>query len=89
MKALAMGPVTAPWQAVEREITAGERNRTRRRSGTPGVRSALKLIGTLHRALCRWSDGRLGGRLRGGPLLLHPVARVDDENGTEPGRVAA
>jgi deazaflavin-dependent oxidoreductase (nitroreductase family) len=63
MKALAVGAVMAPPQAVER-------NRTRQRSGTPGVRRALKLIGTLHRALYRWSDGRLGGRLRGGPVLL-------------------
>ncbi len=37
---------------------------------TPELRAALKLIGTLHRALYRWSDGRLGGRLRGGPVLL-------------------
>ena len=41
-----------------------------RRRGTPGARTVLKLTGTVHRALYRWSDGRLGGRLRDGPVLL-------------------
>jgi deazaflavin-dependent oxidoreductase (nitroreductase family) len=60
MKALAIGTYATP-----RAVSAGTRRR-----GTPGARKALKLIGTLHSALYRWSAGRLGGHLRGGPVLL-------------------
>jgi F420H(2)-dependent quinone reductase len=33
-------------------------------------RTTLKIVGTLHRLLYRWSAGRVGGTLRGGPVLL-------------------
>ncbi len=33
-------------------------------------RTVLKIAATLHRLLYRWSGGRLGGVLRGGPVLL-------------------
>jgi deazaflavin-dependent oxidoreductase (nitroreductase family) len=35
-----------------------------------GGRTTLKIVGTLHRLLYRWSAGRVGGTLRGGPVLL-------------------
>ena len=38
--------------------------------GPSGTRLLLKSAGTLHRALYRWSGGRVGGRLRGCPVLL-------------------
>ena len=41
-----------------------------RGSGTSGRRTVLRMAGTLHRALYRWSGGRVGGWLRGGPVLL-------------------
>jgi len=77
MKPLTIGTDAAPWQAptsgrAMEEARAPRANATvrPRRRGTPGARTVLKLIGTVHRALYRWSDGRLGGRLRGGPVLL-------------------
>ena len=39
-------------------------------SGASGRRTVLRMAGTLHRALYRWSGGRVGGWLRGGPVLL-------------------
>jgi deazaflavin-dependent oxidoreductase (nitroreductase family) len=60
MKALAIGTYATPLGA----------SASARRRATPGARTTLKLIGTLHRALYRWSGGRLGGRLRGGSVLL-------------------
>jgi deazaflavin-dependent oxidoreductase (nitroreductase family) len=72
MKALTIETLATPRRVFDREqdTNAKERIRPRRRGGTPGARAALKLIGTLHGALYRWSAGRLGGRLRGGPVLL-------------------
>lgn len=35
-----------------------------------GASTTLKIIGTLHRLVYRWSGGRIGGRLRGGSVLL-------------------
>jgi deazaflavin-dependent oxidoreductase (nitroreductase family) len=37
---------------------------------TGGGRAALRTVGTLHRLVYRWSAGGVGGRLRGGPVLL-------------------
>ena len=68
MKVLAIDTFATAQEAAAGAGTARE-VRLRRRD-LPGARTALKLIGTLHRALYRWSDGRLGGRLRGGPVLL-------------------
>jgi F420H(2)-dependent quinone reductase len=70
MKALTIEILAPPRRAFDRGQDTKERIRPRRRDGTPGARTALKLIGTVHRALYRWSNGRLGGRLRGGPVLL-------------------
>ena len=39
-------------------------------SGPSAARTTLKVIGTLHRLLYRCSGGRIGGTLRGGPVLL-------------------
>ena len=39
-------------------------------SGPSAARAMLKVIGTLHRLLYRCSVGRIGGTLRGGPVLL-------------------
>ena len=39
-------------------------------SGPSTARTMLKVIGTLHRLLYRCSGGRMGGTLRGGPVLL-------------------
>ncbi len=39
-------------------------------SGPSSTLTMLKLAGTLHRLLYRWSGGRLGGTFRGGPVLL-------------------
>jgi deazaflavin-dependent oxidoreductase (nitroreductase family) len=39
-------------------------------SGPSTARTMLKVIGTLHRLLYRCSSGRIGGTLRGGPVLL-------------------
>ncbi|MGH3086036.1 MAG: nitroreductase/quinone reductase family protein [Rubrobacteraceae bacterium] len=40
-------------------------------SGPPGMRAAMiKAAGTLHGLLYRWSGGRIGGTIRGGPVLL-------------------
>ena len=35
-----------------------------------GRRPILRTVGTLHRALYQWSGGRVGGTLRGCPVLL-------------------
>jgi deazaflavin-dependent oxidoreductase (nitroreductase family) len=71
MKALTIETLALPRRTFDRGQDTNAKERIRpRRGGTPGARTALKLIGTLHRALYRWSDGRLGGRLRGGPVLL-------------------
>ncbi len=39
-------------------------------SGPSATRTMLKVIGTLHSLLYRCSGGRMGGTLRGGPVLL-------------------
>ena len=40
-------------------------------SGAPSAaRTMLKIIGTLHRLLYQFTGGRMGGTLRGGPVLL-------------------
>jgi F420H(2)-dependent quinone reductase len=39
-------------------------------SRLPGTGAALKIFSTLHRTLYRVTSGRLGRRLRGGPVLL-------------------
>ncbi len=40
-------------------------------NGSFGARAAMvKAAGTLHRLVYRWSEGRIGGTLRGGPVLL-------------------
>lgn len=39
-------------------------------SGPSATRTMMKVIGTLHRLLYRSSGGRIGGMLRGGPVLL-------------------
>lgn len=46
--------------------------RTGRRGGgrPPGARAVLKGVGAMHRLLYRYSGGKIGGRLRGGPVLL-------------------
>jgi deazaflavin-dependent oxidoreductase (nitroreductase family) len=45
----------------------------------------LKTIGTAHRALYRWSNGRIGGSLRGGPvLLLTTTGRTTGQDRTWP-----
>ncbi len=56
------GALSAPW--------IWGPTRTDGRSGVPVGRTALTLIGTLHRRLYRWSGGRVGGTLRGGSVLL-------------------
>lgn len=49
---------------------APSRARATKRSGPSTTRTMLKLAGTLHRLLYRWSAGRIGGAFRGGPVLL-------------------
>lgn len=44
--------------------------RTAARSRPSATRVILQLIWTLHLLLYRWSGGRIGGTLRGGPVLL-------------------
>ena len=34
------------------------------------MRTTMKVAGTLHRLLYRWTGGRIGGTFRGGPILL-------------------
>lgn len=63
--------------------------RSTRHSGTrPGfsyMQSVLKIIGTLHGRLYRWSGGRIGGKLRGGPvLLLTTIGRRTQQERTWP-----
>lgn len=70
MKALAVETLATPRRALDQGCAAKDLSQALRRGGTPGARTLLKLIGTFHRALYRWSDGRLGGQLRGGPVLL-------------------
>jgi deazaflavin-dependent oxidoreductase (nitroreductase family) len=43
---------------------------TTKQSGPSAVRTMMRVIGTLHRLLYRCSSGRIGGILRGGPVLL-------------------
>lgn len=70
MKALTIGTMAPQWRTFGQGRAGKELNQARARRGTPGAWTALKLIGTLHRTLYRWSHGRIGGRLRGGPVLL-------------------
>ena len=43
---------------------------TTKRGGSFGVRTTMKVAGTLHRLLYQWSGGRIGGTFRGGSILL-------------------
>lgn len=62
------------WAATAADAIAGPRAslRPQHPAGTrpPGLHAVLKVVGTLHRFLYRWSHGRVGRRLRGGPVLL-------------------
>ncbi len=44
------------------------------RSTPVRARTTLKAVGTLHRLVYQWSGGRLGGTLRGRPVLLLTTA---------------
>ncbi len=43
---------------------------TMKRGGSSGTRTVMKVVGTLHRLLYRWSGGRIGKTFRSGPVLL-------------------
>lgn len=44
--------------------------RSTKRTGLPGIQISMRMVSSLHGALYRASSGRLGRRLRGGPVLL-------------------